>query len=114
MVSLFVVVLIFKFIQKLCFRSTTSIVLVASHFFPEKEEDIIHDGRTLYERLKEQKDRKQEEFEEQLKFSKPTVQSKNLTLYHKDNTKSANHLCFVLDYCTNSIGSYFSFSRHRR
>jgi len=34
----------------------------------EKEEDIIHDGRTLYERLKEQKDRKQEEFEEQLKF----------------------------------------------
>ena len=29
-----------------------------------------YDHRTLYERLKEQKDRKQEEFMEQLKFSK--------------------------------------------
>ena len=35
----------------------------------DKEEDYVHDGRTLYERLKEQKDKKQEEFEEQLKFS---------------------------------------------
>ncbi len=28
-----------------------------------------YDPRTLYERLKEQKDKKQEEFEEQFKFS---------------------------------------------
>lgn len=32
-----------------------------------------YDPRTLYERLKEQKDRKQEEFLEQLKFSKCTL-----------------------------------------
>ena len=48
------------------------IVKVGALFFLEKE-DVVHDGRTLYERLKEQKDKKQEEFEEQLKFSKPTV-----------------------------------------
>eukprot|EP00794_Sanderia_malayensis_P019094 gene19094-21010_t len=34
----------------------------------EKEEDIPYDGRTLYERLKEQKDKKQEEFEDSIKF----------------------------------------------
>ncbi len=38
--------------------------------FPEKEEDVVYDGRTLYDRLKEQKDKKQEEFEESIKFSK--------------------------------------------
>ena len=32
---------------------------------PEEE----YDARTLYERLKEQKDKKQEEWEEQFKFS---------------------------------------------
>lgn len=34
-----------------------------------------YDHRTLYERLKEQKDRKQEEFMEQLKFSEYPVTS---------------------------------------
>ena len=37
--------------------------------YAERPEEAI-DHRTLYERLKEQKDRKQEEFMEQLKFSK--------------------------------------------
>lgn len=34
----------------------------------EKEEEVVFDGRTLYDRLKEQKDKKQDEFEDQLKF----------------------------------------------
>ena len=34
------------------------------------DEESFRDTRSLYERLKEQKDKKQEEFEEQLKFSK--------------------------------------------
>ncbi len=44
----------------------------------ERPEEAI-DHRTLYERLKEQKDRKQDEFMEQLKFSK-------LILIHSDMT----------------------------
>lgn len=53
----------------------------------EKEEDIIDDGRTLFERLKEQKDKKQEEFEEQLKF-------KNM-IYKGLDTEDANFLSEV-------------------
>lgn len=34
-----------------------------------KEDDQPYDGRTLFEKLKENKDKKQEAFEEQLKFS---------------------------------------------
>uniref|UniRef100_A0AAY5L6P3 FAM192A/Fyv6 N-terminal domain-containing protein n=1 Tax=Esox lucius TaxID=8010 RepID=A0AAY5L6P3_ESOLU len=37
---------------------------------PEEVPEEEYDGRTLYERLQEQKDKKQEEYEEQFKFSK--------------------------------------------
>uniref|UniRef100_A0A8C5EQN6 FAM192A/Fyv6 N-terminal domain-containing protein n=1 Tax=Gouania willdenowi TaxID=441366 RepID=A0A8C5EQN6_GOUWI len=36
---------------------------------PEEAPEEEYDPRSLFERLKEQKDKKQEEFEEQLKFS---------------------------------------------
>jgi hypothetical protein len=38
-------------------------------FFSECPEEV-YDPRSLYERLQEQKDRKQQEYEEQFKFSK--------------------------------------------
>lgn len=40
----------------------------AGREIPEEEPETFRDTRPLYEKLKEQKDRKQEEFEEQLKF----------------------------------------------
>ena len=39
--------------------------------FSERPEEV-YDSRTLYDRLKEQKDKKQEEWDEQFKFSKET------------------------------------------
>ena len=44
--------------------------LVLLNFMYVERPEEAYDHRTLYERLKEQKDRKQEEFMEQLKFSK--------------------------------------------
>lgn len=38
-------------------------------FSAEEEPEEFRDNRPLYEKLKEQKDRKQEDFEEQFKFS---------------------------------------------
>ena len=38
-------------------------------YFTERPQEV-YDHRTLYERLKQQKDKKQEEWEEQFKFSK--------------------------------------------
>lgn len=40
----------------------------AGRQLPEEEPETVRDNRPLYEKLKEQKDKKQEEFEEQLKF----------------------------------------------
>uniref|UniRef100_A0A452GXF5 FAM192A/Fyv6 N-terminal domain-containing protein n=1 Tax=Gopherus agassizii TaxID=38772 RepID=A0A452GXF5_9SAUR len=37
---------------------------------PEECPEEVYDPRSLYERLQEQKDKKQQEFEEQFKFSK--------------------------------------------
>ena len=37
---------------------------------PEECPEEVYDPRSLYERLQEQKDRKQQEYEEQFKFSK--------------------------------------------
>ena len=42
--------------------------LLKIFLFSERPEEV-HDSRTLYERLKEQKDKKQEEWDEQFKFS---------------------------------------------
>uniref|UniRef100_A0A8C2FIB6 FAM192A/Fyv6 N-terminal domain-containing protein n=1 Tax=Cyprinus carpio TaxID=7962 RepID=A0A8C2FIB6_CYPCA len=39
---------------------------------PEEAPEEVYDPRSLYERLQEQKDKKQEEYEEQFKFSKPS------------------------------------------
>ena len=49
-----------------------STVIFVDDSCTERPEEA-YDHRTLYERLKEQKDRKQEEFMEQLKFSKYTA-----------------------------------------
>ncbi|XP_065640274.1 PSME3-interacting protein [Hydra vulgaris] len=54
---------------------------------PQVEEESFRDTRSLYERLKEQKDKKQEEFEEQLKF-------KNM-IYKGLNTEDASFLEMV-------------------
>uniref|UniRef100_A0AAZ3QYP7 FAM192A/Fyv6 N-terminal domain-containing protein n=1 Tax=Oncorhynchus tshawytscha TaxID=74940 RepID=A0AAZ3QYP7_ONCTS len=45
---------------------------------PEKAPEEEYDGRSLFERLQEQKDKKQEEYDEQFKFSKGPFYIMNL------------------------------------
>lgn len=42
---------------------------------PEEVPEEEYDPRSLFEKLQEQKDKKQEEYEEQFKFSKTSVHS---------------------------------------
>lgn len=44
-------------------------------YISEEAPEEVYDPRSLFERLQEQKDKKQEEYEEQFKFSKTLVHS---------------------------------------
>lgn len=59
----------------LCVRVLSCVYLHIPKEVPEEE----YDPRSLFERLQEQKDKKQEEYEEQFKFSKTSVQSRAFT-----------------------------------
>ena len=52
-----------------CVHGTSSLFTVLSILCTERPQEV-YDNRTLYERLKQQKDKKQEEWEDQFKFSK--------------------------------------------
>lgn len=53
------------------FSSSLSLPPFAPFLFLSECPEEVYDPRSLYERLQEQKDRKQQEYEEQFKFSKP-------------------------------------------
>lgn len=57
---------------------------------PEEVPEEEYDPRSLYERLQEQKDKKQEEYEEQFKFSKASVHSSR---FHHTVICVAPYLC---------------------
>lgn len=59
---------------------------VYSHSVTEAPEEE-YDPRSLFERLQEQKDKKQEEYEEQFKFSKPSCCVPPLFLSKTDDTR---------------------------
>ena len=61
-------------------------ISVKSYSFPlstECPEEEAFDGRTLYERLQEQKDKKQEEWDEQHKFSEHLVSALLYSVYSR-------------------------------
>uniref|UniRef100_A0A8C2TJ32 FAM192A/Fyv6 N-terminal domain-containing protein n=1 Tax=Coturnix japonica TaxID=93934 RepID=A0A8C2TJ32_COTJA len=62
---------------------------------PEECPEEAYDPRSLYERLQEQREKKQQEFEEQFKFSKhqPLLLATKLSRLQQLNAASAGYVC---------------------